>query len=289
MIENWSEKIKELSDSWGAGSEKHCAALENARALARESKFEDALTAYSKLFEEGRDTSPFIGARLSYVLSDMAELGKVYEPALRALLNFREAHEQSIRLGQSDDLVREEWTALCQYTDVNRQIEFYDSLESEPNKNEEVVTIVRRIIWHELIERKRYDEFSPSELATFLKAIAQYAGPTLSPNSILKKAMPEMLDFPDFSESIAKQTIQQCAAIYECAIGLNKQSIAKKALKLATYYERTGRAYSFFVNAAYRAGNNSNAQKLIDEAKSTLPENEFKTLMYTAEKLGLEP
>lgn len=50
-----------------------------------------------------------------------------------------------------------------------------------------------------------------------------------------------------------------------------------------------GRAYSFFVNAAYRAGNNSNAQKLIDEAKSTLPENEFKTLMYTAEKLGLEP
>lgn len=286
-ITNWFNRLKDASESWSEGSEKLGKELEQARALVREKKYEEALKAYMNVFEDGRDTSPFVGVRLSYVLIEMAELGKVYEPARTTLEKYRKAHEQLMRSGKFSNISIQEWDALCEHTQPNCKIEFYDSLKNEANKNEELIVSVRRLIWLDLITNHRYSELSPTELADRLKEVALLSGQQFSSDSMFKSAMPDMTNDAEFKEFAIMQLLRNCGAIYECAIGLNKHSLAKKAFKLATYFQRTGRAYACFVVAASRAGDLTKAKALVKDAKWCLPESEMGPVNALKEKLNL--
>lgn len=286
-MENWNDLIKKATESWATGSEKHGQELERARALVLERNYEEALKAYISVFEDGRDTSPLVGVRLSYVLSETAELGKVYEPALTTLIRYRETHEQLMHTGEFGNFSIQEWAALCEYTDQNRKIEFYYLLKDETSKNEDLLLSVRRMIWLELISKHKYEEFSPAELAQRLKEIALMSGQQLSPKSLLNSAMPQIANNPHHKELAIKQLLQQCGAIYECATGLKKRSLAKKAFRLATYYLKTGRAYACFIIAASRAGDIEKARKLVDDAKWCLPESEMPLVNAAKKTLNL--
>lgn len=286
-MESWNNLLKNAYESWEEGAEKHGRELENARTLVREEKYEEALKDYMKFFEEGRDTSPMVGVRLSYVVIETAELGKVYEPARTTLIGYRDAHEQFMRSGEFSIFSIQEWAAFCDHTEPNRKIEFYDLLRSETSKNQELISNVRRMIWLELVSNHRYEEFSPAELSTRLKEAALMSGQQLSPNSLINSTLPQMANDPHVKELAIKQLLQQCGAIYECAIGLNKQSLAKKAFKLATYYQKTGSAYACFIIAASRAGNTTRAKKLIEDSKWCLPESEMRPVNAAKEKFNL--
>ncbi len=286
-MDNWTNLIKDACESWCVGAEKHGKELEVARALVKEKNYEEALKTYVKVFEEGRDTSPLVGVRLSYVLGEMAEMGKVYEPARKTLLGYRESHEQIMRSGVFSTVSIQEWSSFCDYTDPNRKNEFYDLLKSEPTKNEDLLADLRRMIWLDLVSKKRYDEFSPADLAIKLKEIALISGQQLSPNSLLNRAMLEMAKDSPHKEFAIEQLLQQCGAIYECSIGLNKHSLAKKTFKLATYYQKTGRAYACFIIAASRAGDATGARRLVNDAKWCLPETEMKLVNAARERLNI--
>lgn len=286
-MDNWTNLIKNAYESWDEGAEKHNKELDRARELVKEKNYEEALKTYVKVFEEGRDTSPLVGVRLSYVLIEMEELGKVYEPARTTLFGYREAHEQIMHSGVFSSIALQEWSAFCDHTDPSRKVEFYDLLKSEPTKNEELLADLRRAIWLDLISKNRYDEFAPAELAMKLKEIALMSGQQLSPNSLLNRAMPDMAKDSPFKESAIKQLLQQCGAIYECAIGLKKHSLAKKAFKLATYYQKTGRAYACFIFAATRAGDTTGAKSLVKSAKWSLPESEMQLVNAAKARLNL--
>lgn len=286
-MENWINLFNDASDLWASGSEKHGKELERARALKNEKNYEEALKAYVKVFEEGRDTSPLVGVRLSYVLSEMAEIGKLYEPARTMLLGYREAHEQIMLSGKFSLFSIQEWAAFCEYTAPNRKIEFYNALKVGPTRNEELLTDIRRLIWLELIEMKLYEEFSPSELAIRLKEVALVSWQGFSANSFVNKAMPHLANDSQLKQFAVKQLLQHSGAIYECAIGLKKHSLAKKAFKLATYYQRTGKAYACFLIAASRAGDLPNAKKIASDARRSLPENEMRAVNAVMEKLNL--
>jgi hypothetical protein len=286
-MESWNNLLKNAYESWGQGGEKHAKELERARTLVREKKYEEALKAYVKVFEEGRDTSPMVGVRLSYVLIETAELGKVYEPAHTTLIGYRDAHEQLMRSGEFSIFSIQEWAALCDHTEPNRKIEFYDLLMTETSKNQELISNVRRMIWLELISSHRYEEFSAAELSTRLKEAALMAGQQLSPNSLINSTLPHMANDPEVKEFAIKRLLQDCSAIYECAIGLKKQSLAKKAFKLATYYQKTGSAYACFIIAATRAGDTTRSKKLVEDSKWCLPESEMRPVNAVKEKFNL--
>lgn len=261
--------------------------MERARTFAKEGRYEEALKSYMRVFEDGRQYSPFVGVRLSYCLSETAELGRVYKPALEKLIELRNAHEESMRSGSYSLFSLQEWDALNQHLDVSHQIEFYDSLKDEPGKNEALMQAIRHVIWLKLIERKRYHELSAVELAQKLTENTMMAYMQLSPDGLMNKMFATKKEGPSLKEHSEKSLLMHAGAIYECALGIKKLSLAKKAYELVMQYQKTGRGYAALITHAHRAGATARAQKLLAEAKMRLPESQLQVIRDLQKKLNL--
>src|SRR6185503_2215938 len=78
-------------------------ALNEARQFAEDGKFEEALDRHVWFHEHALEVRPsYYGVRLSYALSDWAELGKVYPKALETLKGIRDEKASRLLTGQTD-------------------------------------------------------------------------------------------------------------------------------------------------------------------------------------------
>ncbi|MBA3859938.1 MAG: hypothetical protein C0508_05130 [Cyanobacteria bacterium PR.023] len=261
--------------------------MERARSFAKEGRFEEALKSYMRVFEDGRQYSPFVGVRLSYCLSETVELGRVYEPAMEKLIELRNAHETSMCSGDYNLFSLQEWDALNQHIDVSHQIKFYDSLKQDPRKNDALMQAVRHVIWLKLIDMKRYHELSAVELAQKLSENSMMAFIQLSPDGLMNKMFAAKNESASLKEHSLKSLLMHAGAIYECALGIKKQSLAKKAYELIMQYQKTGRGYAALITHASRAGATTRAQKLLTEAKTRLSESQLQVIRDLQKKLNL--
>jgi len=261
--------------------------MERARSFVKDGRYEEALKSYMHVFEDGRQCSPFVGVRLSYCLSEIAELGIVYKPAMEKLVELRNAHEESMRAGSYGVFSLQEWDALNENIDESHQIEFYDSLKQDSSKNEALMQAVRCIIWLRLIENKRYTELAAVDLAQKLNETSMMAFMQLSPDSFMSKMFSSTEMNEPLKETAEKMLLMHVGAIYECALGIKKQSLAKKAHDLVTQYLKNGRGYASLITHASRAGAKARAQKLLAEARVCLPESQMQAINDLQKKLNL--
>jgi len=78
-------------------------ALNEARKFAAEGKFEESLERHVWFHEHALEVRPsYYGVRLSYALSDWAELGKMYPKALQTLKGIRDEKTSRLLAGQVD-------------------------------------------------------------------------------------------------------------------------------------------------------------------------------------------
>lgn len=73
--------------------------LEDIRVLIAAGKYEEALQKHLWFHEESKTSRGMGGVRLSFALSQWAELGKKYPPALAALKAMRDQHEKQLLAG----------------------------------------------------------------------------------------------------------------------------------------------------------------------------------------------
>src|SRR5215469_5250342 len=79
------------------------AVLRDARLCVKSRDYAAALEKYKWFHEHALDTDrSLVGVRLSYAISEWADLGEVYPPALRALEDVREAKSASLMKGNDD-------------------------------------------------------------------------------------------------------------------------------------------------------------------------------------------
>jgi hypothetical protein len=76
---------------------------ERAQEAARDGRYEEALHGYRWFHEHALDEQPSLyGVRLSYAMSDWADLAKVYPPAMAALKDARDKKVERLLVGKGD-------------------------------------------------------------------------------------------------------------------------------------------------------------------------------------------
>lgn len=70
--------------------------LEEAKILANEGKYEEALQKHLQFYEESKNSPGMGGVRLSYALSEWFRLSQKYPPAKKALIDTRDKNEKTL-------------------------------------------------------------------------------------------------------------------------------------------------------------------------------------------------
>lgn len=103
-----------------------------ARQLYAERKYEEALECYLFAFDNGHHVSAWGGVRLSYIPGEIARLGDEYAPAKAALQVRRDEREALIANGECDFGLFQEWTSLNGYLkERDRQLDVFNRLKTE--------------------------------------------------------------------------------------------------------------------------------------------------------------
>jgi thiol-disulfide isomerase/thioredoxin len=87
-----------------------------ARSLLRAKQYEQALEHYIWLWPATREAPGMGGVRLSFMLSDMAELAKKHEPARKAFMEILEGLQAKVDAADVPEFLDwQEWSSLCEY------------------------------------------------------------------------------------------------------------------------------------------------------------------------------
>lgn len=135
-------------------------ALDAARAAARERRYDDALKNYEWFFDHALDDDPaaFYGVRLSYCLSEWADLGSRYPPARRRL---EERRDEALALLDStrDPEMFHDYMGICRALEDSRSpLEAFVDLH---RRDPELAASAVRFIWHEVVEAGMWDVAAP--------------------------------------------------------------------------------------------------------------------------------
>src|SRR2546426_6861906 len=90
--------------------------LDEARRLARQGKFEQALQKHIWIHDHVLEANPsYYGVRLSFALADWIDLGKKYPKALEALKAIRDKKTSRLMAGEDDRVVFHDVQSINQY------------------------------------------------------------------------------------------------------------------------------------------------------------------------------
>ncbi len=155
-----------LADDKGEPPRDPMTMMQNARELTRLGKHEEALKDLLWCFDEGAKGNPaFVGVRLSFLLSQIAELGKAYPPALDALRERRDAAKTRAMKTKGSSNYE---TAVMEWVSLNHSLgedaanlELYDRLRAEA-PHSSLVTYVQHFVAKELTKAGRVKEEAPA-------------------------------------------------------------------------------------------------------------------------------
>ena len=151
-------------------------ALDEARAAFQERNYDRALERYEHFFDHALDDDPhsLYGVRLSYCLSEWAELGEVHPLALRRLEE--KAGEALALLTQTRNPERfHDFIALCRYLHrteepVRRFLHFHAS-------DRDLASSMVRFIWDNLVETQQWsvcEEYLAEPKARYDAALTKF-------------------------------------------------------------------------------------------------------------------
>ena len=251
-----------------AGKDNPMARVAFARTLQEKGKPEEALKEYLWCFDEGATHDPsFVGVRLSFLLSDIAQMGQDYPPALAALRQRRDNARKDILAD------KEVSSRAMDFAAINSALEkaadtlaLYDQLKKEKPKSE-ALPVLRDQVTEQLLEKHRYAEIAESgdmnkrldqEFSRWKEAVDEPAPAQL--NEDQKKQMAQMRD-GYFAGRIGHY--------YQVLVGLKRtadaEKLAQRMLKLAptsnTYNEL---AWNGFLTGAPTETNLEQARKGVE-------------------------
>ncbi len=253
------------------------AKLKQARELAVTEDHAAALECYLFAFDNGMAVNGWGGVRLSYIPSEIAELGEKYPPAKAALRLRRDAREELIRAGEKDFNIVLEWISLNRYLhEQERELKLLKDFEQRGVADEKLKDQIINSNFERLLATKRYDvlsEYLDHFGHNFMLQIFHYERAAL---------FTEKYKHKDQSVSMAdywkKHLREEGAKVFELALGTNKDFQADEIAKRVLLHCNNAEAYSVLIAAASRAGRKNKGRELLKLSKTNLPANEYKKL-----------
>lgn len=238
-----------------------------ARSLAQEKKFEEALKEYLFVFDNSREVSGYAGVRLSYVPSEIADIGRVYRPALVALQTRRDEREKLVLAAKADFGVIHELTSLNRYLDgPERHIALFDKLKTMGPAYAEVREDLMTLIWEQLVEAKRYSDLK-DKIDHLAKRVANQIAESAINNDFPDKSA---LSSPQYLEFLRESVIDDGGAVYETLLALGMTEKANKLAKWMLTFSSDGEMYARLITSALNVNRTDVAADLIDRATKTL-------------------
>ena len=246
--------------------------------LARAARYEEALVEYLWCFDHGAEESPaYSGVRVSFLVSDIAQLGRIHPPATKALEDRRDAAESRLLGGSgSDDDVSVAAAINKRLNAPKRTLALYDGLRSKGPLSIRARTTLSDEVLPLLVEERRYqdalDLFDHPEGFVFHRVERANRGAPLdlSQDEEMKKAM-------EMAKAMARTSaVTECANVHEALLGTGKAEPAAKIADALIQLVPNGRTYVTLVESAVRAGNLEVARSLAERGLKELPEKEQK-------------
>ena len=220
--------------------------VQYARALQQKGKLKEALDEYLWCFDHGREHSMgFAGVRLSFLLSDISQLGRSYPPALDALRERRDTAEKAVLNpkrkksktgfmgmfpgGDGPTEFAMDLAALNRTLGENeRTLAVFDKLAGQKDA-ETMRRIMLRDVIDELLAAKRYDDILSAIGDATSEVDRQIRSAEASLAYLKTTQRPAGEDFTSIHKSF---TVKECGKYYEAALG------AKKPKQAATVADR---------------------------------------------------
>ena len=237
-----------------AGVNNPIARMEYARKLAEKDKPAEALKEYLWCFDEGLGHNvAFAGVRLSFLLSNIKDLGQSYPPALDALgERFNKAREQ-VLAGQGGLQAVMDFASLSETLDEGQQaMAIYQQLKKQ-HPDSPAVGYLRDQLFDRLREQHQYGElYNEKEL----KQKVEMAFQNLRPNWLAKLFMLRLSK--EQRERIWQQQfwyhLHQLGVCYEVMIGSGHEEEAAKLAARVLKADSTAETYNLLAWYGYVTG-----------------------------------
>jgi hypothetical protein len=253
------------------------AKLKQARELAKKENHAAALECYLFAFDNGMAVNGWGGVRLSYIPSEIAELGERYPAAKAALTLRRDAREKLIHGGEKDFNTLLEWISLNRYLkDQERELDLLQDLEQRGLLDEKTKDQIINSNFERLLAAKRYDvlsEYLDHFGHNFMLQIFHYERAALFQEKY--KREDQSMSYADYFRS---HLSDEGAKVFELALGTKKEFQADEIAKRVLLHCNDAEAYHKLIDAAARAGRKNMGRQLLKQAKGNLSADEYKKL-----------
>jgi thiol-disulfide isomerase/thioredoxin len=236
-----------------AGTNNPMARMEYATSLAQKGKNAEALEEYLWCFDHGLETNPsFVGVRLSFLLSDIKNLGLRYPAAEKALESRRDERQAKVLAGSTDFQTVMDLVSLNGTLDQKeKNLALFDQLPTASRLRENVASL----IIDQLLEAKRYADVLGGQdaKAAFGKQADRF-------NQMLA-SMPK--DNPmrgRIEEGLRPYTVAAGAHFFEALAGLKRNEEARELAQQILKFDASAATHATLAKAADRAGNAELAQ-----------------------------
>jgi thioredoxin-related protein len=259
-----------------------------AKVLAQAGKPEEALAEYLWCFDHGNDdpSNGYGSVRLSFLLGDIARLGKAYAPAMRALQERRDRAESAVlsaKRGPDDARVL---AALNRELEMQeKSLAVYDRLKKENRLDDEVRNALIPEIAERLVDARRYRELVDSSGNVERRVEREIEALRLRPKSS-PGGDGEMLRLMVENESLYQLVaVRKLGLWYEALLGAGEPEKAAAVAEKLIGYAPSGSTYGALIERALRAEAVEAARALAERGRRLLAGSEKAELEAAAEKI----
>jgi thioredoxin-like negative regulator of GroEL len=233
-----------------------------ARELAQLGKYDQALAEYMWCWDEGAKAQPaYSGVRRSFLLSDIAELGKLHAPVQDALRSRRDAAEGRLKAGSDS---RDDAADVCALNrtlaENDRTVALYDELRKKGPVSAALRTTFAREVLELFAKERRY-----ADVVDMLEDPVRYIEQQIGFARQIEDLGKGTLDETAAATAKAAQraaTVGRMIPVFEALVGVKRAEDGKRAADLLLEFANTDVTYTALVDAAARAGDAAFAREL---------------------------
>lgn len=238
-----------------AGTNDPMARMQLGKSLAGQQKHAEALKEYLWCFDQGAEADPgFVGVRVSFLLSDIVSLGRVYPPARQALESRRDERETKVLSGSANqETVRDLLRLNETLGQPEKNLALFDHLVvGNPARN-----IVLESITEQLLAARRYrDVLAGNDPEAILKKELEQSQQGLSS---LPKSNPNR---KRLERSYRQRSVSTGAHYFEALAGMQRSNEAETLADHVLKFDNTAATRDRLAQAAERAGNTELAKNV---------------------------
>jgi hypothetical protein len=226
--------------------------------------------------------------RLSFLLSDIAQLAKKYPPARQALEDRRAAALR--KLEDEDAGTTGALRAATELHALDRELEQpertladFDRLRSAGKLSADEEKCLRFQLVHQLTEKRRYGEVLQSCGGDAQKRVDAELKQSQAMKAFAKQHNPDLAAMEDDTDH--EFVVERCTDFYEAELGAGSPDKAREIAMKLTLFHPKGSTYAALIDCSVHAERFDAARKLADDAKAALDAEELAAVNSAAAKI----